>query len=423
MRILLLSPAAPSKSHVNGGATRMHRLYSGLIGLGHEVTLVAPFTQNEPAAAESLRADGFTVREHLRPASRLLETASAIARRPGLLRAIFRDSVKELIARILWIDLHPLVEEELRHGGYELAVIEGSFAAAWRGEFEVDFPVVLVTHEVESVQLLTKAARIGGLAGFARYLNGVRTRRSERRWTPEFDGVVVMSEEEDRALVDAIGDGVSPARFVVGNGTDIDRLAAVGSDPDEQRVLFTGTLAFPPNIVGAEWLAREVWPKVLKELPKAKLVIVGSSPPRAVRQLAQLPSVELHADVKDMRPWFEQASVCAVPMVEGGGTRLKLLDAFASSRAVVSTTNGATGIDCQHGRELLIADAADDFARATVRLLSDSALRSHLAGRGRQLVEDQYDWRALSRKFETALFAVQRRVLTPNNELRRTAEH
>jgi glycosyltransferase involved in cell wall biosynthesis len=395
MRVLLLTPNAPTPEHVNGGATRMHRLYRRLIELGNEVTVVTVFTDDQKRFVPALRRDGFDVIEHIRPRSRLRETCWALARRPALLRDALHRSTKELVSAVFWVDLKPLVRREIARGEFDVVVIESSFAAFWRADIETDLPVVLVTHEVESVHLLAKAARIQGVAGFLRYMNGARVRRSEQEWSTRFDALVVVSRDEERLLQSIVGAGRLSRTYVVGNGADLRPRDQLPADPGELRVLFTGTMAYPPNAVGAEWLARKVWPLVLEEEPRATLSIVGSMPHRSTRALDALPGVSVHADVPDMAPWFAEASVCTLPMLEGGGTRLKLADAFSASRAVVSTTNGATGLDCRHGRELLIADSPDDFAQAIVRLLRDDEQRDRLGRNGRALVERLYDWNNL----------------------------
>lgn len=392
----------------------MHRLYRRLVDLGNEVTVAAVFTETERPFLDHLRGQGFNVVPHIRPSSRLLETWWALLRRPSLLRGLSKLSVKELISSIFWIDLRPLVRDELAKGEYDVVVIESSFAAFWRADIETDLPVVLVSHEIESVHLLAKAARIGGVGGFARYVNASRVRRSEQEWSPQFDGLVVMSEDEIRLLESVVGQGKLPRTYVVGNGSDMAAFSEVKPDPQQLRVLFTGTMAYPPNAVGAQWLAREVWPQVLAEVPDATLEIVGSMPSRATRALDALDSVSVHADVPDIRPWFERASVCTLPMLEGGGTRLKLADAFAASRPVVSTTNGATGIDCRPGRDLLVADSATDFARSIVRLLRDQELRDHLGRNGRGVAERLYDWNRLGEGLERSLQdVIARRETTP----------
>ncbi len=392
----------------------MHRLYRRLVELGDAVTVACVVTADETESIETMRKEGMAVRAHVRPRSRLRELLAAIIRRPSILRGLAFRSSKELISSVFWVDLAATVRDELASGDHDVVVIESSFAAFWRGQIETDLPVVLVTHEVESIQLMDKGARIGGIGGLGRYINGARVRRSEQRWTPRFDGVVVMSEEEQHQLEGIVGSATMPRSYVVGNGADLDVMDAVGPDPDDQTVLFTGTMAYPPNAVGAQWLAREVWPLVLAESPDAQLAIVGASPSRATRALDALPGVSVHADVPDMRPWFSGASVCTLPMLEGGGTRLKLIDAFAARRAVVSTTNGATGIDCQAGHDLLIADTPEDFARDIVRLLADAELRARLARNGRALAERLYDWDSLGEKLHDALEgAIAARTATP----------
>ncbi|MFT4049397.1 MAG: glycosyltransferase family 4 protein [Solirubrobacterales bacterium] len=423
MRVLLITPAAPSKAHVNGGATRMHRLYRRLLERGDEVTVAAVFTADEAGGVEALREEGFAVEPYVRPRGRGREILRALIRRPGLLRLAWRMPAKELISAVFWVDLAPLVHALLNDRAFDVVVIESSFAAWWRADFETDLPVVLVTHEVESVQQMAKATRVGGPAGLARYVNGARIRRSEARWTPEFDGVVVMSESERLILEQVVGKARLPQTFVVGNGADLSAMESVDSDPGAARVLFTGTMAYPPNAVGAQWLAREVWPSVLAARPDAVLEIVGAAPSRATLALGDLTGISVHADVPDMREWFSRASVCTLPMIEGGGTRLKLADAFAARRAVVSTTNGATGIDCSDGREVLIADSAEDFARAIVRLLDDSELRARLAGRGRTLAERLYDWDVLGDQLAGALQSVIAAQSAAPLEVVRSAKH
>lgn len=414
MRILLITPNAPSRSHVNGGATRMHRLYSRLIRLGNAVTIVGVFTHDQRATIECLRDEGFEVFPHVRSQRRLGELANAIRRRPALLRGASSLSSKELISSVFWVDLAAQVEKAFDAGGFDAIVIESSFAAFWLDQLNTDIPVVLATHEVESTQLLAKAARIGGLAGLARYADGRRVRRSEQHWTPKFDGLIVVSADEARSIAAIVGENEVPRTYVIGNGADIKPIESIAADPGEQRVLFTGTLDYSPNAVGAQWLAKEVWPHVLRASPRARLQIVGARPSAATRELGQLPAVSVEGDVADIGSWLAAASVCTLPMLEGGGTRLKLLDAFAAQRAVVSTTNGATGIDCRSGRDILVGDTPEEFARAITRLLNDRVLRDHIARRGREIAERSYDWDALGDDFHSALAdVVSRRRATP----------
>jgi len=157
------------------------------------------------------------------------------------------------------------------------------------------------------------------------------------------------------------------------------------------------------------WFADEVLPLVRAAVPEFTLDIVGSSPPPAVRRLARAPGVHVIGRVPDPRPWLRDAAIVVVPLRAGSGTRLKILEAWAAGRPVVSTTVGAEGLDAAHGRHLLVADDAPGFARAVRRLLADPRLRDRLAHAGRTLAEERYGWPSVVRVIEEVHAEVQSR--------------
>lgn len=401
MRILVLTPDAPAPIHINGGATRQNRLYKRLIELGHSVTVVAVMPPHVDDFDQQLREEGFDLRPMYRSRSRLRETASALLRRPSLLLQIFTAPVEDLIGAVYWVDLRAIAEQALADGPYDVVCVEEMRAAQWIDGLEFDAPLVLTHHEVKSVQFLEKGARIGGLRGLLWRENARRTLRSERRWIPKFDTIVTMSDTETGNLREIVPE--LPATFAIGNGADIEAFAAIEREPAEPNVFFTGTMEFPPNAVAAQWLARKVWPAVLEAEPKAQLLIVGRRPSESTRALSDLPGVEMTADVPEILPWFERAAVFALPMLEGGGTRLKLAEAMAAGRPIVSTTNGASGVDVSDGVELLIADTPEEFAAEIVRLLRDPELRVRMGAAGRTKACAKYDWQKLGDEFAAVL--------------------
>lgn len=390
---------------MNGGATRQHRLYRRLIQLGHEVTVVGVFPPIEDPYIEELRDEGFKVVPWVRPASRLREVISAILRKPSILLKVFTGTMNELIGTVYWVDLKPLAEKTLAENDFDVVCVELAYAAPWIDGLDIKAPIVLINQEVQSEHLDDAADRVGGFAGWRMHEDARRVRKFEKRWNPKFDAVVLMSDNEIEILRGIVGDGL-PKAYAIGNGADTDELADIGPDPGENRVLFTGTLAFGPNASAVQWLAREVWPLVLEEIPDAQLDIVGRIPSPATLALDELPSVTVHADVPAVRPFIEQASICTLPMLEGGGTRLKLTEAFAAARAVVATKNGATGIAGVDGEHLLIGDTPQEFADAIVRLLRDPALRLELGTNARKLAQERYSWSALGDRFGEALTEV-----------------
>jgi glycosyltransferase involved in cell wall biosynthesis len=170
-------------------------------------------------------------------------------------------------------------------------------------------------------------------------------------------------------------------------------------------VVFTGALYTNPNVDAAVWFCREVLPLVRKAVPASVVEIVGARPTGAVRALAALPGVTIHADVADITPSLEGARVAVVPIRVGSGSRLKALEALAAGRPVVGTTLGLEGLDLQAGIEALVADTATDFAACVVRLLHDDRLAASLAAAGRRAA-DRFAWPVISEAFAQSIVRI-----------------
>jgi glycosyltransferase involved in cell wall biosynthesis len=150
---------------------------------------------------------------------------------------------------------------------------------------------------------------------------------------------------------------------------------------------------WPPNVEGVLWFAREVFPRVLDEVPKTRFVVVGKDPPQEIRDLAmQIRNVQITGYVVDPVPYLADTAVFVVPLRAAGGMRVKIVDAWCWGVPIVSTSIGAEGIAVRHGENILIADAPDAFAQAVVRILQDPALGEHLRKNGRRWVEERYNW-------------------------------
>ncbi|CCF84779.1 conserved hypothetical protein [Nitrolancea hollandica Lb] len=156
-------------------------------------------------------------------------------------------------------------------------------------------------------------------------------------------------------------------------------------------ILFLGSFGYFPNVDAATWLCREILPVIREQSPEpVRLLLVGSGAPIEVRALAHIPEVEFVGEVPDAAPWYAQADVVVVPLRAGGGTRIKLLEALAYRRPVVSTSIGAEGLDLVDDEHLLIANRARHFGQQCLRLLGDAELAARLASAGRQRVEQRY---------------------------------
>lgn len=216
--------------------------------------------------------------------------------------------------------------------------------------------------------------------------NFFRWRRFERRAIERFRRVVVMSEK-DAALLGASHSVVIP------NGVDLERFQP-RPEAANARVLFVGSFRHFPNLVAFRFLVDEVWSLVVREIPRATaLVIAGPDFDRYWS--GDMPAgVQLHGFISDVRPFYGEANVVVVPTKVSAGTNLKVLEAMAMERAIVSTTSGCAGIGLEHARDAWIADDAEGFARGVITLLNNGALRREYATAARGVVQ-RYDWRAI----------------------------
>jgi len=187
---------------------------------------------------------------------------------------------------------------------------------------------------------------------------------------------------------------------VIDTAVDTDYFQPQPQREVEDRVVFVGSLDWLPNEDGVIHFVRNIWPKIRARRPAATFQIVGRNPTPAVSKLAERPGVEVVGTVPDVRPCLTAASVVVVPLRIGGGTRLKIFEAMAMQKAIVSTSLGAEGLDVEDGTHLLLADDPETFANAVGQLLDDPSTRSHMAARALQLVRENFTAEAIARQFE-----------------------
>jgi sugar transferase (PEP-CTERM/EpsH1 system associated) len=223
-----------------------------------------------------------------------------------------------------------------------------------------------------------------------------KVERFERVALNWVDGALAVSEH-DRARVVGMFPGLRTA--VVPNGVDLDYFRPTPQPVQRRHLVFTGSMDWRPNQDAAHYFVREILPLLRQARPDIECTFVGRDPPSDIRALARVPGVHITGTVDDVRPYVERAAVYVVPLRIGGGSRLKILEAMAMGRPVVSTTIGAEGIDVTHGLHVLLADNPGGFADSVLQFLNDKALCGRIAAEGRRIVEQSYGWGALADRY------------------------
>jgi polysaccharide biosynthesis protein PslH len=382
MRVLICATEAPLPP-VNGFRLMLAALVREL-RQDHDVRVVAfrPPEQQESSAGETeLRLLPHPEHGLLGSA---LETAGAVVRgRP--LRA---DRLASPMAGPLRAELKEFAPEVVH-------VTSGRLAGL--GRLLVGRPAVLGALDAMHLNTQARALAAGGLRKRLLRLEVDRVRRFEATEYRRFARVTVVSEADRAALLE-----IDPSLRidVIPNGVDVEFFAP---DPDAStdagRIVFTGVMSYAPNVLAADFLAREVFPRVRKERPDVRLAIVGRSPASAVRALGKLPGVDVTGEVPDIRPWLRESRVYVCPMTSGTGIKNKLLEAMACGLPCVATPLALQGIGAAPGAEVLVGAGAEELARETARVLGDDALATELGAAGRAYVRSAHDWSAVAQTY------------------------
>jgi sugar transferase (PEP-CTERM/EpsH1 system associated) len=264
-------------------------------------------------------------------------------------------------------------------------------------------PAVLFTHNVESEIWRRHAETRTGVAHLLYRIQHARMLRYEARTLGRFDGVLAVSDADRHTFARLYPEVIRQPVHVVPTGVDTGFFPASPSPEDGRTIVFTGSMDWLPNEDAMTYFCREILPRIRADEPDASLAIVGRAPTPAVRRLADDHGVTVTGRVDDVRPFMKEAAVYVVPLRIGGGTRLKIFEAMAMGKAVVSTTVGAEGLPVTSGEHVMIADDPTLFARTVVRLFRDVGRRRALEAAARALVIERYDWSSVAGELETAL--------------------
>lgn len=390
MNILLLAPWLPWPAH-DGARIRMLET-ARFLSRRHTVFLIAPtYTDGERDLATKLESDGISV--HAVPVpdgslARLKRMCAGLVAGKAPIQAFHRNhAIAQCISNLTEQVDFQIVQIEFSFLSHYLRAIRGASRPR----------TILSMHNVESLRFERElqfsawnARRLVVLAD--RYLFP----RWEQRAVQSFDGVVAVSEAEAtwiRRHAPRVNVKLVP------NGVDVDFFRPHPATNLAQTVVFTGSMDYPPNIDAVLWFADAILPIARTRLPQLRFVVAGRRPPLEIRALAARPGILITGEVEDIRPYLAEAFAMVVPLRSGGGTRLKILQAMAMARPVISTTLGAEGLGVCAGEHLLIADEPERFADS-IAALADSQSAQRIAEAGRRFAVARYDWQQCLRGLE-----------------------
>jgi glycosyltransferase involved in cell wall biosynthesis len=291
------------------------------------------------------------------------------------------------------------IRQRLAEGGIDVAVCD-FLDAAVNFPAEPGVPNVLFQHNVESEIWRRHAGAESNPVKKLLYRTEFRKMLGyEQAMVRKFDHVIAVSDHDKRLMEN----WAARAKIsIVPTGVDCQEYS-VGSSAREEMplVVFVGAMDWEPNIGAVEHFCSKLWPRVLRAVPQARFRIVGRDPGPRVKKWA-CDSVEITGRVRSVVDHLREAAVVVVPIQIGGGTRLKIYEAMAAGKAVVSTSVGAEGLEVHDGRDIVIADDQAGFARAVVTFLRDPEER-HRFGEAAAKQAAQFDWAVAGKKFAAVL--------------------
>jgi len=227
-------------------------------------------------------------------------------------------------------------------------------------------------------------------------VESVKLKRLESTIFKQVDYGVVVSEHDKNILEKLCPEG----RFIViENGVDVAVFQPDNSMIEPEKLIWLGGFDHYPNEQGINYFIEEIYPDIKKKLPTVKLDIVGGGvKEKLLRMTHDDPSINVMGYVDDPLPIMQKAAVFVVPILSGGGTRLKVLEAMSAGKAIVTTSIGCEGIEGSDGKHFIIADTPDSFADSVTNVLNDAHLRKQLGGNARQLAKEKYDWNIIVKK-------------------------
>lgn len=370
------------------------------IGREFDIDLFMLDSRDESFPGRDLEQEELELGKHARSVIRWpLRKGSTLAGKGGLfLRSLFSN--EPVTTSMLYDPGYARRLEELAvSGGYDLVHLDTVDLAAYLPCFEGRIPRVTLNHHNVESRLMARQAdqkRVPLLGAYYK-LQAAKLDALERRMCLAVDANIVVSELDEAALSDACQGGEFR---VILNGVDLDfhRAHPDRAEREAKTLVWAGGMHWFPNHDAVDHFVRDIWPQIHARREDLELLLVGSSPPESIQSAPGANRIDAPGYVPDVRPYLDRGDIYIAPIRVGSGTRLKILDAFASAIPVVSTAVGCEGLGVTDGEHLLVRDGAEAFCDGVLELAGNAELRNRVARNGRALVEQVYSWRHIGER-------------------------
>ena len=293
------------------------------------------------------------------------------------------------------------IARRLQMNSYDLVHFDTIGLAPYRAVSN-RIPATLTHHNIESHMMKRRADNTRNI--FARTYfqhEGRKLQALETRIAPQFAAHITCSDLDSLRFRE-----IAPEAniVVIPNGVDCDFFSTAGPPTRPNSVVFVGTMNWYPNVEAMLFFLRAVWPQLKDRVPRATMDIAGSNPPASLLRLARsLPDVTIHGYLPDVRPLMDSAAIYVCPIRDGGGTKLKILDAFAMTKCVVAHPISCEGINVTSGKNVILANTAEDFVTEISRLFADDGMRVAIGAGARQLAESEYSFQRIGEQFNSTV--------------------
>lgn len=396
MKILLVSPLYPHR-RAGGFALRTFAILRELARRNevHLLVLQAPELSEAPTADDEAT---------IRPWVRSLD----VVERPGQEPAGWSTRVRLLLRKtppgaavFLGESVVRAFDRAIETHRPDLVLFESIFPSVLLDRVPDGIQVVIDEHNVEYL-LLKRAGKPDGLhlgkqmsyEAHWRLLKGFEKRQLRKA------DLVLTTSEVDRRKLQPLARDVEMVE--IPNGVDVPEALASLEDGHPKLLIFTGLMSYPPNEKAVLWFTRDILPHIVARDPEVRFVIAGAKPSTRVAELASDERITVTGAVPDMGEEIRRAGVFVVPLLQGSGTRLKILEAWSHGRPVVSTSLGCEGLSIRPGEDVVLANREEDFAHRVLELISNPGLRAHLARHGFETARNRYSWASIGERLRTS---------------------